>query len=83
MLSTCSRNESVCHVVINHNVSIQLSSLSLRVILWDAKKSKNMTFRGEVSNGNQKLSRINRRRVHTHTAQDTVSIMTVNKHFVK
>ena len=29
--------------------SLQLSSVSLRVILWDAKKSKNMTFRGEVS----------------------------------
>ena len=29
---------------------IQLSSLSLRVILWDAKKSKNIAFRGEVRN---------------------------------
>lgn len=31
-------------------ISIQLKSLSLRVILWDAKKAKNITFRGEVRN---------------------------------
>ena len=43
------------HNVMNVSMSIclQLSSVALRVILWDAKKSKNMTFRGEVRNSSE------------------------------